>query len=103
LKVIENNNMVFVKGKSGNPKGKPIGIKNKETLLMEERRAIFDKEASQMWLETIKKLKPEYLADQFMGKAPDKIEHSGEIKTSTPIPKEALDIIESDLKSKKVS
>jgi len=71
--------MVFVKGKSGNPSGKKKGTKNKETLLKEERRAIFDAEISKRWPETIATLKPEYVADQFMGKAPEKVEHSGKI------------------------
>ena len=91
----------------GRPKGLPKtggrqkGTPNKVTLLKEERRAIFDEEVSQMYKETIKKARPEYLLDQFLGKAPDKIEHSGEIRT-TSIPKEALEIIERDLKEKKV-
>ena len=38
---------------------------------MEERRAMFDKEISQVWIDKIKRLRPEYIADQFMGKAPD--------------------------------
>ena len=63
--------MPFVNGKSGNPAGKPKGIKNSETLLKEERRRIFEEEASKVWIDTIKKLPPTYVADQFMGKAPD--------------------------------
>lgn len=92
--------MPFVKGQSGNPAGKPKGIKNRETLLREERRAIFDKRVSQKWEETIDKLPPIYIADQFLGKAPEKIEHSGEIKTTT-LPIEAIAIIEEDLKKRK--
>src|SRR3990167_3990410 len=53
-------------------KGQKRG-KGKTTLLKEERRAIFDREVSQRWTETIKKLKPEYVADQFLGKAPDEL------------------------------
>ena len=69
------------KGVSGNPKGKPVGIKNRATLIMEERRAIFEQKASEMWEDTISQLPATYIADQFMGKAPDKFEHSGKIQT----------------------
>jgi len=41
--------------------------------LKEERRVIFDEEISKKWIETINQLKPEYIADQFMGKAPDEL------------------------------
>ena len=51
--------------------GRPPGSKNVTTLLREERRAIFEEEISQKWHETIEKLPPVYIADQFMGKAPD--------------------------------
>ena len=83
--------------------GRQKGTRNKETLLKEERRRIFDEEASKMWLETIRKLPPTYVADQFMGKALDKVEHSGEIKTGTPIPAEAIAIIEADLLKQKTN
>lgn len=53
--------------------GKKKGTKNKITLLKEERRAIFDKKVSKKWEATIDKLKPEYVADQFMGKAQDNV------------------------------
>ena len=66
--------MTFQKGQSGNLNGRKKGSKNKETLLKEERRAVFDKRISQKWEQTIDKLKPEYVADQFLGKAPDKLE-----------------------------
>lgn len=51
--------------------GRPKGSKNRETLLREERRAIFEARASEKWEEIIDKLPPQYVADQFMGKAPD--------------------------------
>lgn len=54
--------------------GRPIGSKNRSTLLQEERRAIFDEQVSQMWEETVKKLRPEYIADQFMGTATKKVD-----------------------------
>lgn len=53
--------------------GRPKGAKNKATLDKEMRRAVFDAEVSKEWLKTIKKLKPEYVADQFMGKAREDI------------------------------
>lgn len=60
---------------SGHPGFKKLGTKNKTTLLKEERRAIFDEEVSQMWRETIKKMKPEYIGDQFIGKAAETVDH----------------------------
>ena len=64
--------MPFQKGhKFG--KGRIKGSKNKTTLLKEERRSIFENRVSQKWEKTIDKLKPEYVADQFMGKAPDEV------------------------------
>ena len=63
-------------GLKGFQKGNKLACVNKgkktmPTLLKEQRRAMFDQEISEKWLETINKLKPEYVADQFMGKAPD--------------------------------
>lgn len=75
--------MPYVKGQSGNLAGKPKGIKNRETLLKEERRAMFEARISQKWEDTIDKLRPEYVADQFMGVATQKIEHSGELKVTS--------------------
>lgn len=54
--------------------GRPKGSKNVATLLKEERRAIFEQRASEMWEEVITKLPPTYIADQFMGKAPDSLD-----------------------------
>ena len=58
----------------GHPGYKKVGTKNVTTLLKEERRAIFEARISQKWEETIDKLRPEYIADQFMGTAPIKVE-----------------------------
>mgnify|MGYP001585098853 FL=1 len=68
----------------GNP-GRPKGIKNYETLIKEQRRAVFDARVSQKWEETIDKLKPEYVADQFMGKAPDELIVKGAINLDPDI------------------
>ena len=65
--------MPFTKGHKL-AKGRPEGSKNVTTLLKEERRAIFEARISQKWEETIDKLRPEYIADQFMGTAPIKVE-----------------------------
>ncbi len=54
--------------------------KGMKTLEKEERRAIFDKVISEKWEQTIKVLKPEYVADQFMGKAPEILEVAPELK-----------------------
>ena len=54
--------------------GREKGTLNRETLTKLERRAIFDKQISQHWEDTIAKLRPEYVADQFMGTAPIKVE-----------------------------
>ncbi len=62
--------MPFTKGHKLST-GRPKGSKNVETLAKEERRAIFEEEVSQIWRDKIKELRPEYIADQFMGKAPD--------------------------------
>lgn len=93
----------WIKGQSGNPAGKPKGIKNKETLLREERRAMFDAEISKRWLNVIEQLPPTYIADQFLGKAPDKVEHSGLLKTNSDIDIELLaERMAKELKDKKI-
>ena len=92
--------MPYKKGESGNLAGKPKGIKNRETLIKEERRAIFEAQISKKWLKIIDKLKPEYVADQFLGKAPDKVELEAKINTS--IVPELLEIAEEELKRRKL-
>lgn len=78
--------MTFVKGHSG---FKKKGTKHKETLLKEERRAVFEARISQKWEEIIDQLRPEYIADQYLGKAPDKVEFKGELTTNDPALEEA--------------
>ena len=90
--------MAFPKGnKLG---GRKKGSKNQETLAKEERRLIFDQRISEIWEDTIRKLPATYVADQFMGKAPDKVEHSGEIKTGEVIAPELLEIAKAELKKR---
>lgn len=67
--------MVFKPGTSGNLNGRPKGAKNKTTLDKEQRRALFEELVSEKWEEIIKKLPPTYVADQFIGKAKDTVEH----------------------------
>ena len=55
--------------------GRTVGAKNKATLDKEQRRILFEQLVSDKFEETVKKAKPEYLLDQFLGKATDKIEH----------------------------
>ena len=54
--------------------GRTFGAKNATTLLKEERRAVFEAKISEKWESIIDKLRPEYVADQFMGTAPIKVE-----------------------------
>lgn len=88
--------MPFQKGHPGYKKGH----KNKATLLKEERRAMFDEEISRKWHEIINSLPPTYVADQFMGKAADKIEHSGEIKSGETLSAELVEIAREELKKR---
>ena len=59
--------------------GRPKGSKNKETLAREERKAIFDAHISQKFLKLVDKARPEYVLDQFLGKAKETLEISGEL------------------------
>ena len=59
----------------GHPGYKKPGTKNTKTLLMEERRAIFDARISAKWEKVIDKLPPTYVADQYIGKPVEKHEH----------------------------
>ena len=80
--------------------GRPRGLKNVATLLKEERRAIFEQRISDKWIKTIDKLRPEYVADQFMGKAPDKVEVQADLKVEHNLLPEVLDIAERELKKR---
>jgi hypothetical protein len=91
--------MPFVKGQIANPEGRPVGAKNRDTLLKEERRAIFEKEVSKAWEKTIAKLRPEYVADQFMGKAPEEVKISGELNNNS-FTAEEIALIKSGVKKK---
>lgn len=91
--------MPFKKGQSGNPRGKPLGTKNRATLLKEERRAIFDYQVSQNWEQTIAKLRPEYIADQYLGKAPEEVNVNAKVVTST-LPQEVIEQAKKLLKDK---
>ena len=62
--------------------GRKKGSLNKITLLKEERRIMFDEVVSEIWKETILKMRPEYIGDQFMGKAPDKTDVNLEITSN---------------------
>lgn len=75
--------MLFMAPPIGFPKPKKSGIKKGQkqfkTLLKEQRRAVFDAKISAKWDKLIDSLKPEYVADQFMGKAEENI--NMEVKT----------------------
>ncbi len=49
------------------------GQKQLKTLLRDERRAMFDARISAKWEKVIDSLKPEYVADQFIGKPQENI------------------------------
>ena len=66
--------MKWEQGQSGNPAGRPKGSKDKTTLAKEERRVVFDEEAQKIFLNRIQKAKPEYILDQYLGKAPEKLD-----------------------------
>ena len=73
--------------------GRKQGSRNKTTLLQMERRAIFDAVVSQKWEEVIDKLPPQYIADQFMGKAANKVELNAKVETPSGLTQEQIDAI----------
>lgn len=91
----------FQPGQSGNPLGKPKGTKNAETLLKEERRAVFERKASEKWEQIIDQLPPTYVADQFMGKAPEKIDLNAKVENT--LTEEVLALAEEELKKRKLN
>ena len=66
--------------------GRHFGSKNKSTLEKEDRRKKFDEMITQKWEEIINELKPEYVADQFMGKAPELIDAKVEYRPFDELP-----------------
>jgi len=69
--------------------GRPKGSKNVKTLLEEERRARFDEKASERWEQIINDLiakNPTYVADQFMGKSPEKLNIKAQVVPFDDIP-----------------
>lgn len=55
--------------------GRPKGSKNKTTLDKEQRRILFEELVSDKFEKLVEKAKPEYLLDQFIGKAKETIDH----------------------------
>lgn len=93
--------MPFVKGKSGNPAGKPKGAKNATTILKEERRAIFEAEMSEMFIQKIREARPEYLLDQFLGKAEDKLDITTKGDAVGSLSAEVIALAKEELKKRK--
>ena len=96
--------MVFTKGhKKVEGSGMKKGQKIAATLLREERRAIFEEEASQHWRETIRELRPEYIADQFMGKAAEEVNLNAKVTLDDEALIEAAKIYGASIAKRKVS
>lgn len=75
--------------------------KRKATIEKEKRQAIFDEIVSERFPQLIRESRPEYQLDRFMGKIPDEVKLTATVST-TSIPQAAIDIIEADLKQKKL-
>ena len=93
--------MPFKPGQSGNPKGKIPGTLNKATLTKLERRAMFEERISQKWEQIIDQLPPQYIADQYLGKAPDKLEVDATVHAT--VTSEVLAIAEEELRKRKLN
>ena len=59
----------------GHPGYKKPGTKNKTTLDKEQRRILFEELVSDKFEKLVEKAKPEYLLDQFIGKAKETVDH----------------------------
>ena len=70
--------MPFKKGQIANPKGRPKGSLNIETLTKLERRAYFDKLAAEHFERWVRECRPEYGLDQTMGSVKTIVEVRGE-------------------------
>ncbi len=90
--------MAAPKGNKYSP-GRPKGSKNRETLLREERRAIFENKISQKWEEIIDQLPATYVADQYLGKAPDKLDVTTKEEPINLTP-ELIEIAKQELKKR---
>lgn len=86
-------------GQSGNPSGRPKGtlkdyVRRKFMQMSDEEKEEWVKSNKIPAIDQWKMAEGNPAQD-------NKIEHSGEIRTSTPLPLEAIAIIEEDLKNKK--
>src|ERR1700682_1532098 len=72
-----------------------------KTIEREKRREIFDEIVSQEFPDLIRQARPEYKLDQFLGKSPDEVKLSGEVKTGYS--EELIAIAEAEWKRRKRS
>lgn len=74
----------------------------KKTIEKEKRRELFDSMVSQEFGKIINDAKAEYKLDQFIGKAPDKLEVSGELNTNNSFTAEEIAILKANVKKKQL-